>query len=186
MTDKTTAMEAAWALAEKIRTDLDRKSCPDAFMRIAVESIIANYQALSTYAAHGGEQKPISSAELLRRASTPEVINAVRLPGEDRFGPDTWSKPLAVHSPAPLRTTDKGSTEHKPDSGQQPVHNHIADAGKMVEPALRTALERAKHWFERFGYNVHGVAVKDDFEDHEEILNEIRAALSVSDAKGET
>lgn len=34
---------AAWDLAEKVRKDLDRKTCPDAFMRIAVESIVRNY-----------------------------------------------------------------------------------------------------------------------------------------------
>ena len=33
----------AWGLAEKVRQDLDRNSCPDAFMRIAMESIVNHY-----------------------------------------------------------------------------------------------------------------------------------------------
>ena len=33
----------AYALADKVREALDRKACPDAFMRIAYESIIKNY-----------------------------------------------------------------------------------------------------------------------------------------------
>jgi hypothetical protein len=35
----------AWDLADKVRKDLDRKSCPDAFMRIAVESIVKHHPA---------------------------------------------------------------------------------------------------------------------------------------------
>ena len=35
----------AWDLAEKVRRDLDRKSCPDAYMRIAMESIVKHYAA---------------------------------------------------------------------------------------------------------------------------------------------
>lgn len=35
----------AWALAQKVRADLDRKSCPGAFMDIAVESIGRHYDA---------------------------------------------------------------------------------------------------------------------------------------------
>ena len=41
--DPRTHSEVAWELAEKVRRDLDRQSCPDAFMRIAVESIVKNY-----------------------------------------------------------------------------------------------------------------------------------------------
>jgi hypothetical protein len=33
----------AWNLADKVRQDLDRQSCPDAFMRIAVESIVKHH-----------------------------------------------------------------------------------------------------------------------------------------------
>jgi hypothetical protein len=33
----------AWDLADKVRQDLDRQSCPDAFMRIAVESIVKHH-----------------------------------------------------------------------------------------------------------------------------------------------
>jgi chromosome segregation ATPase len=35
----------AWDLADKVRQDLDRQSCPDAFMRIAVESIVKHHPA---------------------------------------------------------------------------------------------------------------------------------------------
>ncbi len=35
----------AWDLADKVRRDLDRQSCPDAFMRIAVEAIVKHYTA---------------------------------------------------------------------------------------------------------------------------------------------
>jgi hypothetical protein len=40
--DKPVA-NAAWDLAQKVRHDLDRKSCPDAYMRIAFESIEKHY-----------------------------------------------------------------------------------------------------------------------------------------------
>lgn len=35
--------DAAWDLAQKVRTDLDRKSCPGAFMDLAMESINRHY-----------------------------------------------------------------------------------------------------------------------------------------------
>ena len=37
------ASATAWTLAEKVRVALDKQSCPDVFMRIAVESITANF-----------------------------------------------------------------------------------------------------------------------------------------------
>jgi len=43
---------------------------------------------------------------------------------------------------------------------------------------LREAARRAENWFAAFGFNQHGIAVKDDFEDHEEIRSELRAALA--------
>ncbi|WP_057917045.1 hypothetical protein [Lysobacter antibioticus] len=43
--DAAIARDDAWALAEKVRTDLDRLACPDAFLRVAVESIVSNYAA---------------------------------------------------------------------------------------------------------------------------------------------
>ena len=42
---KVIAEPVAWDLAEKVRRDLDRKSCPDAYMRIAMESIVKHYAA---------------------------------------------------------------------------------------------------------------------------------------------
>ncbi len=41
--DPRTHADIAWELAEKVRRDLDRQSCPDAFMRIAVESIVKHF-----------------------------------------------------------------------------------------------------------------------------------------------
>jgi len=35
--------QVAWDLAEKVRRDLDRQSCPGVYMNIAVESIVKNY-----------------------------------------------------------------------------------------------------------------------------------------------
>ena len=35
----------AWDLAEKVRRDLDRQSCPDAYMRTAIESIVKHFPA---------------------------------------------------------------------------------------------------------------------------------------------
>ena len=43
----------------------------------------------------------------------------------------------------------------------------------------KAALERAKEWFESFGYNAFGIAVSDDFEDHIEIIQEIKYALEL-------
>lgn len=37
--------QPAWTLADKVRADLDRQSCPDAFMRIAVESIVKHFES---------------------------------------------------------------------------------------------------------------------------------------------
>jgi len=48
---------------------------------------------------------------------------------------------------------------------------------KTKEDIMRKALERAEEWFENFGYNAYGVAVSDDFEDHTEIIQEIKDAL---------
>jgi len=45
------------------------------------------------------------------------------------------------------------------------------------EEAMRKVLERAKEWFEDFGYNAYGIAVSDDVEDHTEVLEEIKYAL---------
>jgi hypothetical protein len=39
----------AWDLADKVRQDLDRQSCPDAFMRIAVESIVKHHPPRRTW-----------------------------------------------------------------------------------------------------------------------------------------
>jgi len=39
----------AWDLADKVRQDLDRQSCPDAFMRIAVESIVKHHPPQRTW-----------------------------------------------------------------------------------------------------------------------------------------
>lgn len=44
---------------------------------------------------------------------------------------------------------------------------------------MKAALERAKEWFESFGYNAFGIAVSDDFEDHTEILQQIKDALEL-------
>jgi len=44
---------------------------------------------------------------------------------------------------------------------------------------MKAVLERAKEWFSNFGYNVYGVAVCDDFEDHTEIIQEIKYALEL-------
>jgi len=44
---------------------------------------------------------------------------------------------------------------------------------------MKAALDSAKVWFSKFGFNVYGVAVSDDFEDHTEILEEIKAALEI-------
>lgn len=44
---------------------------------------------------------------------------------------------------------------------------------------MKEALERAKEWFESFGYNAYGIAVCDDFEDHEAIVEEIKYALEL-------
>ena len=34
----------AWELADKVRIDLDKKSCPGVYMNIAMESITRNYE----------------------------------------------------------------------------------------------------------------------------------------------
>jgi len=47
--------------------------------------------------------------------------------------------------------------------------------------AMKVALERAKEWFENFRFNVYGVAVCDDFEDHTEILEDLKCALEISE-----
>ena len=39
----------AWTLADKVRQDLDRQFCPDAFMRIAVESIVKHHPPQRTW-----------------------------------------------------------------------------------------------------------------------------------------
>ena len=39
----------AWTLADRVRQDLDRQSCPDAFMRIAVESIVKHHPPQRTW-----------------------------------------------------------------------------------------------------------------------------------------
>ena len=45
--------------------------------------------------------------------------------------------------------------------------------------AMKVALERAKVWFESFGYNAYGIDVKDGLKDHTEILEEIECALEI-------
>lgn len=35
--------DAAWGLAERVRVDLDRKSCPGVYMNIAMESIVKHF-----------------------------------------------------------------------------------------------------------------------------------------------
>jgi len=49
--------------------------------------------------------------------------------------------------------------------------------------AMKAALESAKVWFSNFGFNVYGVVVADDVEDHTEILEEIKAALEIEKKK---
>jgi len=44
---------------------------------------------------------------------------------------------------------------------------------------MKAALESAKVWFSNFGFNVYGVVVADDVEDHTQILEDIKAALEI-------
>lgn len=45
MSKPAAAQEAVWELAKKVRTELDRASCPDAFMRLAVEAVMEHAAA---------------------------------------------------------------------------------------------------------------------------------------------
>jgi hypothetical protein len=47
----------AWTLADKVRQDLDRQSCPDAFMRIAVESIVKHHPPQRTWVGLTNEER---------------------------------------------------------------------------------------------------------------------------------
>ena len=67
----------AWDLADKVRQDLDRQSCPDAFMRIAVESIVKHH---SPQPAQRTEQEPtsfdLSHIDRLTHFKTTAIIEA--------------------------------------------------------------------------------------------------------------
>lgn len=52
----------AWDIAELVRTDLDRQSCPDAYMRIAMESVVKHLAARQPVG-------QIDEAAVLRRAA---------------------------------------------------------------------------------------------------------------------
>ena len=60
----------AWDLADKVRQDLDRQSCPDAFMRIAVESIVKHH---SPQPAQRTEQEPVSEKEIAEWAERHDI-----------------------------------------------------------------------------------------------------------------
>lgn len=65
------------------------------------------------------------------------------------------------------------------------IHRYPEDQVRMkITPKtkikeMKAALERAQEWFSNFGYNVYGIAVSDDFEDHTEIIQEIKYALEL-------
>lgn len=48
MTDKARELlEDAWSIAYSVRKDLDMHSCPDAYMTIAVESVVKHVSAIN-------------------------------------------------------------------------------------------------------------------------------------------
>jgi len=89
--DPRTHADIAWELAEKVRRDLDRQSCPDVFMRIVVESIVKNFTTQP--AAQPAPVKPVA------------WINAEKRTFEWN-GPVLWNTPtVAVLDKIPLYTT---------------------------------------------------------------------------------
>lgn len=62
----------AWTIAELVRTDLDRQTCPDHYMRVAVESVVKHVEAwqASLAARQPGAQEPIGRVEADADAST--------------------------------------------------------------------------------------------------------------------
>ncbi|ACJ24757.1 hypothetical protein I5W36_16570 [Stenotrophomonas maltophilia] len=51
----------AWDIAELVRTDLDRQSCPDAYMRIAMESVVKHLAARQPVGDHLAQDRKMVS-----------------------------------------------------------------------------------------------------------------------------
>ena len=71
----------AWDLAEKVRRDLDRKSCPDAYMRIAMESIVKHYAAPASV-----EAAVLAEREACAKVCDEEAKSWARLNAQDEEG----------------------------------------------------------------------------------------------------
>ena len=55
---KSSNKDVAWALAEKVRSDLDRQSCPDVYMRIAMESIVRHFPTKAQASGQAPAKRP--------------------------------------------------------------------------------------------------------------------------------
>lgn len=80
-----------WAIAEKVRTDLDRQSCPDAYMRIAVESVVKHLAATGKQQVgevHADAQSHIEALEAATHwSSTSRRFKAALLAGIEALAP---------------------------------------------------------------------------------------------------
>lgn len=118
----------AWAVADIVRSDLDRQSCPDAYMRIAVESVVKHLTATPEAG------NPVSVSERERFEAGIGVGSRVSVDGHNATvtGLDPYTERFKIEWDAP-----KGGTMYRlreemcPIAARQPVDCHVAVAGSM-------------------------------------------------------
>ena len=63
----------AYALADKVRTELDKKCCPVAYMNVAWEAVVTNYRDLIHTTPP--QRKPLTDEEIYSLADSLEIWN---------------------------------------------------------------------------------------------------------------
>lgn len=133
-----------WDISELVRTDLDRQSCPDAYMRIAMESVVKHLVARQPV---GGEKNPDHLRDLA------DIIDPERQANTIRKVVDGWSG-WATQSPGKMPklygAREIAEVNHNPDQGQrliflseQPVNvGALADAARAAIPFVAYAFSQ--------------------------------------------
>ncbi len=52
---------------------------------------------------------------------------------------------------------------------------------KMLDANTRKVVQKARDWFSNFSYNWHGVADREEFADHAQVLQELEDVLKLAD-----
>jgi len=89
--DPRTHADIAWGLAEKVRRDLDRQSCPGVYMNLAMESIVKHYTTPPAQPAPAPEGRDWSLLEATQESLREHMVEIKRLKEAQPAVPDAMT-----------------------------------------------------------------------------------------------